>query len=157
MSRSIEIPGGTAELFDEAELTPRRQRPVQELALQVGSLMDRLANAKKVSTSTGETDERPSLAGLEDVEISDRQASQLSRLQDLVTFMYLKSWSLPEPLPADADALLDLPLALYNALSKAAAQSYNGTVPDADPVSAGFEASDATLENEASPTGASGV
>lgn len=157
MSRSIEIPGGTAELFDDTELTPRRQRPVQELALQVGSLMDRIANAKKVRTSDGETDERPSLSGLEDVEISDRQASQLSRLQDLVTFMYLKSWSLPEPLPADADALLDLSLPLYDALSKAAAQSYNGTVPGTGSASLGFEASDATLENEASPTGASGV
>lgn len=156
MSRSIEIPGGTAELFDDSELTPRRQRPVQELALQVGSLMDRIANARRVSTSDGTTDERPSLTGLEDVEISDRQAYQLSRLQDLVTFMYLKSWSLPEPLPADADALLDLPTPVFDALSKAAAQSYNGTGPAAS-ASAGFEVSDATLEDEASPTGASGV
>jgi hypothetical protein len=157
MSRSIEIPGGTAELFDDAELTPRRQRPVQELALQVGALMERLAHAKKVTTPDGETDERPSLSGLEDIEISDRQAAQLTRLQDLVTFMYLKSWSLPDPLPADADALLDLPSALYDVISKAAAQSYNGTAPDTQPVGAQFEASDETLENDASPTGASGV
>lgn len=157
MSRSIEIPGGTAELFDEAELTPRRQRPVQELSLQVGSLMERIANARKVSTSDGLADERPNLSGLEDLEISDRQAMQLSRLQDLVTFMYLKSWTLPDPLPADADALLDLPSPLYNALSKAAAQSYNGTAPDTAAASAPFQATDENLENELSPTGASGV
>jgi len=154
MSRSIEIPGGTAELFDDAELTPRRQRPVQELALQVGSLMDRIAQANKVTTSDGDGDVQPTLGGV-DVEISDRQAEQLARLGDLVSFMYLKSWTLDAPLPATADDLLDLPLPVYNAISKAAAKSYNGT--DGGAVSGGFEASDATLEDETSPTGASGV
>lgn len=154
MSTTIEIPGGTAELFDDAELTPRRQRPVQELALQVGGLMDRIAQAGKVTTSDGEADTQPGLPGPE-VEISDRQAEQLSRLGDLVTFMYLKSWTLETPFPATADDLLDLPSPVYNAISKAAAQAYNGT----SETSAGsaFEANDRTLEDDASPTGASAV
>lgn len=154
MSQSIEIPGGTAELYDDAELTPRRQRPVQELALQVGGLMERIANANRVHTSDGEgEDTNMSLPG-PDVEISDRQAAQLSRLQDLVTFMYLKSWTLDQPLPATADDLLDLPSPVYKALSVAAAKVYNGT---AESSGSGFEINDATADDDTSPTGASAV
>jgi len=153
MSQSIEIPGGTAELFDDSELTPRRQRPVQELALQVGGLMDRIAQANKVTTADGVgEDVKPTLGGA-DVEINDRQAGQLSRLGDLVTFMYLKSWTLDVAFPATADDLLDIPSPVYNAISKAAAKMYNGT----GETGSGFEPSDKTLEDEASPTGASGV
>lgn len=156
MSVTIDIPGGTAELYEDLELTPRRQRPVQELALQVGGLMDRLAQANKVKTADGTEDDQPHLPGPE-VEINERQAAQLSTLGDLVTFMYLKSWTLDQPLPATADDLLDLDISVYKALTTAAAKLYNGTYKEPVATTADFEANDGTLENDASPTGASGV
>jgi hypothetical protein len=149
MSHTIEIPGGTAEMYDPGELTPRRMRPVQELALQLGNLLQRLAAARNI-TGSGEATDGDAL-GLTgpDVEIDARQAKLLATFADLVTFMWFKSWSLDQPLPASADELLDLPGAVYDALTHEAAKL------QAAPEDGRFELGDATAHDPESPTGAS--
>lgn len=147
MSHTIEIPGGSAEFYDAGELTPRRQRPVQELALQLGGLLERIRNARNV-TGAAESNDSLGLTG-PDVEINEKQASQLALFADLVTFMWLKSWTLELPFPTSADDLLDLPGALYEALQKEAGRLQNA------PASEQFELGDATAHDPESPTGAS--
>jgi len=49
MSRTVTIPGGTAELFDRNELTPRRTIPYQILLNRADELMSKLAAARKGS------------------------------------------------------------------------------------------------------------
>jgi hypothetical protein len=149
MSHTIEIPGGTAEMYDAGELTPRRMRPVQELALQLGNLLGRLAEARNISGAAEATDGAALGLTGPDVEIDARQAKLLATFSDLVTFMWLKSWSLSEPLPATADDLLDLPSDVYDALSKEAAKL------QATPAADKFELGDATAHDTDSPTGAS--
>jgi hypothetical protein len=149
MSHIIEVPGGTAEIYDPDELTPRRQRPVEELSLQLGTLLQRIQAARKVTGSAeSDDDEALGLTG-PDVEINERQAAQLATFADIVTFMWLKSWTVELPFPENADSLLDLPGGLYKALQKEAGRMQN---LDA---SSRFELGDDTVNDTDSPTGAS--
>lgn len=151
MSTTVEIPGGTAELYEYGELTPRRQRPVKELGLRLGDLINRLQNAYSITSADGEEAGAP-LPGLtgEPVEISEEQAALLTLFSDRVTIMWLKSWTLDIPLPTNTDELLDIPTPVYDELSKACAKAQASTRESE------FEPSKETLADETSPTGASG-
>lgn len=147
MSHTIEVPGGEAEFFDADELTPRRKRPVEELGLQLGDLIQRIQDARKVTGAAD--DETTGLTG-PDLEISDRQAALLAKFSDVATIMWLKSWTLDLPFPANPDALLDLPSKLYDALQREAGKLQKGTD------NSEFEANDETLADPNSPTGVLG-
>lgn len=147
MSTTIEIPGGTAEIFTGEELTPRRRQPITALSLRSQSLIKRLANARKVTSPTGEVEESDVLDG-PDVELTDKEAELLTLMQPAVVWAYLKSWTLDRPLPKNPDEVLDMPQGIYNAISAACVAEQQGTLNQ-------FEPNEASLEDENSPTGAS--
>jgi hypothetical protein len=150
MSRTIEIPGGAAELFTQEELTPRRQKPVKSLFFRSGALLDKLANNSKVIHPDGSVEEDPNLpAGV--VQLSQADADLLVDIQYATTWAYLKSWTLDLPLPKSPDELLDIPSHIVDVLNREA-KAIDGGVP----IAAAFEPSEVTLEDEDSPTGASG-
>ncbi len=166
MSHTIEIVGASdfkgapaeVEFYDHGELTPRRQRPVQELSLQMGNLLERLRNARRVTgamesdadAAPSAEDEAVNVLSGPDVEIDERQAHLLAIFSDVVTFMWMKSWTLDLPFPTAADALLDLPIGVYEQLTQHAAKMQAAPAEESP-----FELNDATVDDVTSPTGAS--
>jgi hypothetical protein len=148
MSVTVQIPGGTAELFEPKELTPRRQIPSKALLYRSDKLLGKLATARRVTSPDGETDERPELDG-EDVRLTEHEAITLEEIQYATTWGFLKAWTLNIPLPATWDALLDVPLEVTTALNEAVSKLGN---PD---VVADFEMTPETLRDTSSFTGAS--
>lgn len=149
MSHSIDITGGQAEFYDTDELTVRQERTVEELMLQLGDLMQRLANASVVS-GAADGEALPGLTG-PPVVISNVQAEQLARLGDEVTFMYLKSWTLQDLVfPSKASDLLALKRGIYSEISQHAAKLFSNKN-----AGGGFELSDSTIADTDSPTGVS--
>lgn len=152
MSSQVEIPGGTAELFAKSELTPRRRRPLDKLDVQNGPLFTKIRDARKVTNAKGEVEETPGLFG-PDLVLTDHDAELLTTYQDAKILSRLKSWTLPEPVPATADAVLDIPGDVYDALAVAVAGLEAAELRAANP----FTPSEETLEDPESPTGASAV
>ncbi|MDQ0241161.1 hypothetical protein [Arthrobacter bambusae] len=151
MSRTIQIPGGTAELFDRDELTPRRTIPYQALLYRADKLMEKLANARRVVSVSGEVEENPDLDGPEH-RLTPHEAETLEYLQLANDWGWLKSWSLDIPLPATWEGLLDIPNKVTNAIHAAIVEAAN-PVPE---VASEFEMTEETLEDKQSFTGAGG-
>lgn len=95
----VPIPGGTADFWHMAELPPRKKR-----ALDAG-MMPLQAKVK-------------ALASDPDTSVSSDEAFQLLEVNELAAYVLLKSWTLGEPVPESADAFLDLPRPLYDALTE---------------------------------------
>lgn len=149
MSHSIDLPGGTVEFHDANELTVRMTRPVEELSFQMGDLLQKLARGGAV---TGAADaEAVTDAVVPVVEVSERQAHLLGKFSDVVTFMWLKSWTLDVPFPKSPDGLLDLNRDDYDAISRHAGELYKADMMKGD----AFELSSATVEDVESPIGVS--
>jgi hypothetical protein len=166
MSHTIDVPGGTATFVDpnSDEMTPRRTRPIEEITLELGDVLDRVTTARTVAVAAeiadGKTpeqaeaavDTQPDLIG-PDIVLDRRQARLFRELQDAITWAHLLAWDLDRQLPAQPDDLLDLPKDLYLALSVHAAKLSK----DARTGSKSFDLSTESLENPASPTGPSGA
>lgn len=148
MSVEIEIPGGTATLLTNKELTPRRRRPIEQADIQQLPLFTKIRNARRVINSAGEVEENVGLWG-PDLVLSDRDAELLTSYSDKKIIARLSGWTLDLPLPTTTDALLDIPGGVYDALQAGLvkAEAADGANP--------FEPSEATLEDAESPTGAS--
>ena len=148
MSVEITIPGGTAVMLTTKELTPRRRRPIQMLDVMRGPIFAKIREARRVIHPDGTVEETEGLYG-PDLVLTEQDAAMLTSYQDVQIFARLQSWTLPEPLPVSADALLDIPGDVYDALADGVvkAEAADGANP--------FVASEETLENPASPTGAS--
>lgn len=150
MSVEITIPGGTATLLSNKELTPRRRRPLEKADLQQLPLFTKIRNARRVVSPTGEIEENPGLWG-PDLVLSDGDVELLTSYSDKKIIARLSSWTLDLPLPTSTDALLDVPGDVYDALQAGIvnAEAADGANP--------FTPSEATLEDAESPTGASAV
>lgn len=140
---TIDIPGGQATFFDRDEITPRRMRPIQEATLQMGHLMTDVVQAQSI----GGEDSRPDLPGAALPDMDANQARLFASLQDLAVWAFLKSWTLPDPLPETPDGLQDVPMNVYNALAVEASRLF--TAADA------FVVGPETVADKTSPTGAS--
>lgn len=116
MSRTVTIPGGTAELFDRKELTPRRRIPAKALLYRSDNLLTKIASARSVESPTGEVEENPVLDGPA-VRLTQYEAETLEHLQIATTWGWLKSWTLDIPLPAMWEDLLDVPSEITDALN----------------------------------------
>lgn len=149
MSRTIEIPGGTAELFDRDELTPRRRIPAKALLYRADDLLAKIATARTVTNPSGDVEENPSLNG-PDVRLTQYEAETLEQLQYATTWGWLKSWTLAIPLPATWEDLLDVPSHITDVLNAEVQKQGNPEVAD------DFEISKETLEDKGSFTGAPG-
>lgn len=152
MSSTVTIPGGTAELFTKSELTPRRRRPLEKLDVQNGPLFAKIKVARKVTKADGSSEENVGLFG-PDLILTDHDAELLTKYQDAKVWARLKSWTLPEAVPASPDALLDISGDVYDALAVAVA----GLEAEEAGLGNQFEVSEENLENPESPTGASAV
>lgn len=152
MSRTIQIPGGTAELFDRDELTPRRTIPYQSLLYRADKLMEKLANARRVVSVSGEVEENPDLDGPEH-RLTPHEAETLEYLQLANDWGWLKSWTIDIPLPATWEGLLDVPNKVTNAIHAAIVGAAN-PVPEVAP---DFEMSKETLADKGSFTGEPGL
>lgn len=151
MSYTVEIPGGTAELLSPEELTPRRQRAVQVIALQSGSLIKKMEGAKTLRLPDGTVKEstEATAADLPEVELTEREAELLFKIQDASIYAHLQSWTLDIPRPETVDAVQDIPGPVYDALSEEL------TKQEAEAKAESFEPNEATLEDPASPFGSS--
>jgi hypothetical protein len=146
MSFTVTIPGGTAELFDPNELTPRRRIPGKALLFRADNLLAKLAVARRVTSPDGDVDENPALPGPE-YRLSQHEAEILQHLQYAATWAYLKSWTLDAPFPATWEDLLDISDDVTDVLNEAVRNIGN---PD---VTASMEMSDETLVDKGSFTG----
>jgi hypothetical protein len=162
MSYTVTIPGGTAELLDASELTPRRQRAVQVIALMAGPALKKINNAAKLTLPDGTVKENPdALDGMPDVELTEAEAELFFKIQDASIYANLKSWTLTNPdgtpmaRPETVDAVQDIPGPVYDAISAAInAPAAAGDVTAG--ATASFEPTDASVADPASPFGNSG-
>ncbi|GGH93742.1 hypothetical protein ACFFGR_09165 [Arthrobacter liuii] len=150
MSITVTIPGGTAEILTPDELTPRRQRAVQVVALQAAPLIKKMQSAGTLNLPDGSVKPNPdATAGMPDVNLTEDEANLFFRIQDASIYTHLKSWTLDIPRPETIDAVQDIPSPVYDALSTA--------INTQAPVQAQFEPSETTLEDKGSPFGESGA
>lgn len=126
MTVNIEIPGGKATLRDKrSELTQRRLEPIEAIGARLGrGVLEGLTNAGRILCEGDVIDDRTDQLDDEgkpvfdgpDVDLSERQLAQLTRMGRAVAWALLASWTLDQPLPATPDDLLDLDPDLYQAL-----------------------------------------
>lgn len=143
MSKIITIPGGTATIAEGPhEITERRMRPIKSLASLYGAKIDAIMalTALAVEVEEGETPEPPDLSGFTPEDID-----HLWEMQSATTWAYLLDWTLDRPLPATWRDMGDLPAALTQALDREVSKVAAVRLFTLDAV-----------EDEASPTGASG-
>lgn len=154
MSIEIQIPGGTATLLTNKELTPRRRRPIEKADVQNGPLFTKIRDARRVVNPDGTVTENTGLWG-PDLVLTEHDADLLTSYSDKKIIARLSSWTLAIPLPTTVDALLDIPGDVYDALQEgvAKAESADGVNPFVP--SEGTPEAPGTLDNPASPTGAS--
>lgn len=137
---TVEIPGGTAEIRDRADIKERQRRLVQSAAMAASSVMAKLPDdLASLDTEDAEAVQTVSQA-MSGVSLSAADANLLQELQDATIVALLASWTLAEPLPT-LETVLDLDTDLYDALAQATkdqgvalAQATDFT-PDADKAS----------------------
>lgn len=145
---TVDIPGGTAELYDPKDLTPRRRIPAKALLYRADALLFKLYGARTIISPTGDVEENPALTGPE-VRLTQHEAETLQNIKYASTWGFLKSWTLDRPLPATWEDLLDLPAEIIDPIHDAVE---NIGKPDAI---ASIEMSEETLVDEGSFTGSS--
>jgi hypothetical protein len=149
MSTIIIIPGGTAELYDPKELTPRRRIPAKSLLNRSDDLLLKLVMARRVTTPDGGTEtEDENLPG-PDLRLTPHEAEIIEHIKYATAWGYLKSWTLDRPLPASWEDMLDLP----DGIADVIVDTVN-SMPVYDPA-ADAEMTLANLENKRSFTGSS--
>lgn len=120
---TINLPGGGRATFRaEHELTPRHTRPIESLSLAMSSVIKRISDAQEL---TGAVETSDDVLPGEAFDVTEEQADNMGRLNDLAILAYLKSWTLDLPLPGDVDALMDIPNPVYAALRTKAAELYH--------------------------------
>ena len=130
------IPGGMALWYDRNTLTPRRERMMQTSIVPLRHLVVAIQDS--------------------DYPFTKQEASDLLSMNELAVIVFLKSWTLKDkdgadvPIPADADAVLDLDRELYDVLLVQAGKLLADTLQD------GSFTVDA-VEDADSPTGGLGA
>lgn len=147
----IEVPGGHADLYTKAELTPRRQIPVRAVMTRAGDLIAKVMLARTVVSPTGETEETPGLPDTT-IHLSQAEAELLEEVNLAVAWAYLKGWDLPIPLPATYNDFLDIPADVASAIQAEVAKLNAGPS-----VAESFDPSPETLQDGGSFTGGSGT
>lgn len=156
MSVEITIPGGTATMLTNKELTPRRRRPLEVADIMTKPLFEKIRVARTITKADGTSETNPGLWG-PDLVLTERDAELLTDYSDKKIIARLSGWTLSIPMPTSTDALLDIPGEVYDALALGvvtaeAADTVNQFLP-----SEGTPEAPGTLDNPESPTGASAV
>lgn len=133
---TTEVPGGEVTWYTRVSLPPRRERMIQVEGMPLRGVVENIKND-------------------ENYEVTRDEAKALLALNELSVVVFMKSWTLKDdngetlPVPADADAVLDLERDLYEALTKQAAKLYVEKPEEQFTVDA--------IENPDSPIGDLGV
>lgn len=158
MPITVTIPGGTAEILGKDELTARRQRAIEVVALLSAPVVKKVQAAGRAVTPDGQeitaagSAEAQAVAAdaIASVHLTEDEAALFFKIQDASIYAHLLSWTLPAPRPDSIDAVQDMPVNVYEALREAV-----NDATQADPAES-FEPNDASLENPDSPSGSSG-
>jgi len=135
--KTVEIPGGQAQLREKADIKVRHRRLVEAAAMAAAPLLAKLP--EDVATRQALTEAEVLALG-----VSRQEANAMLELQDATIIAALASWTLDQPVP-DMDTVGDLDPELYDALSAATAalgaEITQETFDPPDPGSPGFEES----------------
>lgn len=148
MSRTIQIPGGTAELFDRDELTPASRIPITAFRYRYRDLFEAVEAASSIESPEGDVEANPQLPGAPK-RLTQEEAETLQHYQYIVVFGWLKSWTIKHPFPKSWEDLLTTPLHVMDVLS-ALVTIHSNQDPTED-----MEISKENLEDKASFTGSS--
>jgi hypothetical protein len=156
MTTTIDIPGGTAEMWEMDELTPALTMKLDVYSLRHSAM---LAKVQKNAAAIQEAQDKAEAEGTEldqmsipDIGLDDDEAEQYLTMQYLTALVYLKSWTLDRPVPTALPDLLAVPLTVVRPLVQYAGKANT----DAQMAAAGLEESEATVMDPESPTGPSG-
>lgn len=105
-------PPAHATLREVHEITERHRRPVRTLMMQMNP-----ARFQQIIGSDEDTVE--GLMADPELAFTQREADTFMSLGDRVVAACLLSWTIDQPIPATADAMMDLPPHLYDALQEA--------------------------------------
>ena len=119
MSRTIEIPGGSAVFRDREELRGRDQNLIQAAAMAAAPALAQLPDSVTKAAESGDMTQVAEDLTEAPMSLSRPQALALLELKECVAVALLKSWTLPIPLPT-VDTIGDLEIGLYTALCDAA-------------------------------------
>jgi hypothetical protein len=111
--RTVEIPGGTAELRDRLDIKIRHRRMIEAAAVAASAAMAKLPDnipAEQLKQTEVET-----------LSLTRQEATTLFELQDATIVASLASWTLDEPLP-NLDTIGDLEQDVYDALALATSE-----------------------------------
>lgn len=114
--RQVEIPGGTATLRDEDDLTPRHKRALRDAAFAAAPAVARVG----VIPSGDDQEPDPLVVhsaqdAVEQSSMSKKDWRRLRELRETAVVVQLASWSLERPLPTE-ETIGDLETDLYDAL-----------------------------------------
>lgn len=105
-------PPAHATLREVHEITERHRRPVRTLMMQM--------NPQRFQQIIGsDEDTVEGLMADPDLAFTQREADTFMSLGDRVVAACLLSWTIDQPIPTSADAMMDLPPHLYDALQEA--------------------------------------
>jgi len=151
---TVNIPGGTAELLDLEDMTPRRTRAMDVIQFRYPALMAKLTRQEiehQANVAAAQAAGQP-VPDMPDPHLSEAEAEALALMENATIYAQLGSWTLDIPRPETVDAVQDMPLSVYNALKIAIMEAR--VTPDTDPAS--FEPNDVTVADDASPFPSSG-
>lgn len=144
--RTVDIPGGTAELREGADLKVRHRRLIEAAAIAAGAALPKLpTNLEELESLDIAT-----------LDLSIEETNSLFALQDATIVAAVASWTLPGPLPT-LETAGDLDTAVYDALAEATREMGAATATGVDfdppdPSSPGFEDSP-TVPSDGSGSG----
>lgn len=118
MSRTVEIPGGSAVLRDPGELTERQRRRVRSALFAVAA--DALGDVAPDGTAP------------QTVHLTAGMGERMFEIRDAAIIASLVSWTLEAPLPT-VESVQDLPADLYDTLAVETAGLVSGLGVDFNP------------------------
>ena len=118
--KTVEIPGGTAQLRERSELRGRDENLIKAASMAAAKAVVKVAGIDDTPRD-GETNEEATAraeAEAESVDLTWQESLSLLELRQAVIVAVLEHWTLERPLPTMA-TIGDLPAELYNALDEA--------------------------------------
>lgn len=164
MPRTVDIPGGHATLRTLDEITERNRRPITATSFAASDVLQRVPPDLQKSLQAATTPEQMAEIAREHKlpSFSADDFMLVQAMQDASILAFLRSWTLPRPIPASLSEVQDLPPDVYDALSLATqndatalAQQNFGVNPDQSSPTSPSSDSNGSLREEALPTSTS--
>lgn len=133
--------GGWIRTRAPEQITPRRRRPIEILIARLGTVPQHLTSAARVFLDGDLLEDRTDQVSKDgarlctgpDLHLTERQWILVHDMNLAIAWALLEAWSLPDPLPATPDELLDVPPGVYDTVMAAAAVATAQLVGDGAP------------------------